>query len=228
MSHTPEVGATTAAHGTPVEATGPARYAGPELAELADRVRTVAGVLLERAAIDLEADTGLTDRAAAGRTEFVTVTLTDKNKKGGGETVTLTVVDLAALAELAGATAAAEHDARTASAAAASVTHVVPDTMVQNPRGEWTGGRSVAGGWVRDNGAEAAPLGFQRLAVTLTATSNPLVARMVPLDGELVVHQIGVDGHVLSAGFRQLLPGGVHLGMEIPVEDVRFEYRPRP
>lgn len=62
------------------------------------------------------------------------------------------------------------------------------------------------------------------LAVTLTATSNPYLAKDLPIDGVLIVHEINLNGFISAASFRCRADDG-SLKASVEVKDVEFEYR---
>lgn len=120
---------------------------GLALATLVDRARAVVTTLIDRAAVEVAADNGgVADRAAALTRPVITVASATRT---GGKDVSITLGDLAALIELADATATAQAEAEQGGAPFAAVTHVVPDTLRRDgARGEFSGGVTVTGAYV--------------------------------------------------------------------------------
>jgi hypothetical protein len=63
------------------------------------------------------------------------------------------------------------------------------------------------------------------LAVTLTATSNPYLAKNLPVDGVLILLELDLNGFISTASFRRRAEDG-SLEASVAVGDVEFEYRP--
>lgn len=118
---------------------------GIALAELAARAHLCATILTDRAAVELLADHGRDDRPEAASKPFLTLASADRTQ---GQDVVLTARDLYALAELAAAQVAAQDQAENERAPYATVTHVVPDTLHRDRRGEFSGGVTVTGAYV--------------------------------------------------------------------------------
>ncbi len=63
-----------------------------------------------------------------------------------------------------------------------------------------------------------------RLQVSLTGADSAYLAPSLPLDGELLVQDIGADGHIIRAEFRHRDTDGT-LGEPVQVDFPQFTYR---